>query len=277
MLGYPDQALKRMHEALTLARELSHPFSLAFALLVAAVLRQLRREEHEAKEGREAIITLSSEQGFPHWLAWGTIVQGWALAGQCQEEGITRIRQGLANYQATGAALFRPHHLALLTEAYGGGGQAEEGLSVLAEALTQVDNTGERWCEADLYRLKGELTLQEANQKSKSKGQKSENPNPNTQILDLQSEAEACFLKAIEIAQRQQAKSWELRATMSLVRLRQQQAIQHGSRTADHAPRPRLDEAHRMLVEIYNWFTEGFETRDLQEAKALAESLELSV
>jgi predicted ATPase len=161
VLGYPDQALKRIHAALTLAQELSHPFSLAYAFVVAAVLRQLRREGPAAKERGEAMMALSSEQGFPHWLAWGTIVRGWALAEQGQgEEGIAQIRQGLTNYRATGAELFRPHHLTLLAEAYERVGQAVEGLRVLAEALAAVNRTGERWYEAELYRLKGQLTLE---------------------------------------------------------------------------------------------------------------------
>ena len=161
-LGYPDQALKRSQEALALAAGLSHPFSLAFALGFAAVLHQLRREEQAAQERAEAVIALSTEQGFPFWLALGTILRGWALAEQGQgEEGIAQIRQGLAAYRATGAEIVRPYFLALLAEAYGKVGQAEEGLSVLAEALALVDKTGERFYEAELYRLKGELTLQQ--------------------------------------------------------------------------------------------------------------------
>ena len=125
MLGYPDQALKRSQEALTLAQELSHPFSLALALACAAMLHQFRREVQTAQERAEAVITLSTEQGFPFWLAMGTILQGWALAEQGQgEEGIAQIRQGLAAYRATGAEAVRPYYLALLAEAYGKAGQS---------------------------------------------------------------------------------------------------------------------------------------------------------
>ncbi len=244
-LGYPDQALKRIREALTLAQEFSHPYNLAYVLICAASHHQFRREGQLARERAEAVMTLSSEQGFPLYLALGTIVQGWALAEQGQaEEGIAQMQQGLAAWRATGAELFRPRGLALLAEAYGKMGQAEEGLTVLAEALAAMNKSRERWYEAELYRLKGELTLQ-----SKVPGQKSK----------VEEEAEECFHKAIEIARRQQAKSLELRAGMSVSRLWQQQG--------------KKNEARQMLAEIYNWFTEGFDTKDLQEAKALLEEL----
>jgi predicted ATPase len=127
---------------------------------MAARFHQLRRERQAVKEQAEAVIELSTEHGFPYWLALGTILQGWALAEQGQEEeGIAQIRQGLATYRATGAEAGRPSNLALLAEAYGKAGQAEEGLAVLAEALATVNKTGERWYEAELYRLRGELTL----------------------------------------------------------------------------------------------------------------------
>ena len=212
-LGYPDQALQKSEAARTLAQELSHPFSLAAARVLAALLHQLRRERPLTQEWAEAAITLAREQGFPGWLGQGTVLQGWALAEQGQvEEGITQIRQGLATYQAIGAGIFQSYYLALLAEAYGKAGQAEEGLAALAEALTVVDKTGERFYEAELYRLKGELTLQqESKVKSKSKVQ-----SPQSAVPNPQAEAEACFLKAIEIARKQQAKSLELRAAMSL-------------------------------------------------------------
>jgi predicted ATPase len=179
-------------------------------------------------------------------------MRGWAVAEQGQwEEGIVQMQQGLAAYRATGAEAIRPYYLACLAEAYDQMGQADEGLKVLAEALATVNNTEEREYEAELYRLKGTLTLQ-----SKVQGPKSK----------VEEEAEECFLKAIGIARKQQAKSLELRAVMSLVRLRQQQVM-------DHASRITLAEAHKMLSEVYNWFTEGFDTKDLQEAKALIEEL----
>jgi predicted ATPase len=248
LLGYPDQDLQRSHEAITLAQELSHPYSLSFALEFTADLHQFRREWRLAKERAEAAMALSAEQGFAMRLSRAAILRGLALAEQGHiEEGIAQMRQSLDAYRETGAKLGEPYFLALLAKAYGKVGQVEEGLSVVAEALAAVDKAGERFYEAELYRLRGELTLQQANQKSKIT-----DPDP-------QCEAEACFLKAIEIAQKQQAKSLELRATTSLARLWQQQG--------------KKQEAHEMLSEIYNWFTEGFDTADLREAKVLLAEL----
>jgi class 3 adenylate cyclase/predicted ATPase len=264
-LGYPAQALQKSEAARTLAQELSHPFSVAAVRVSVAMLHQLRQDRPLTQEWAEAAITLAREQGFPVWVGFGTILQGWAQAEQGQnEKGISQIRQGLTARQAIGAGLFHSYFLALLAEAYGKAGQAEEGLATLAEALTVVDKTGERFYEAELYRLKGTLTLQEANQKSKGKSQNSKvetNPQslpPNPQG-EVEQEVEGYFLKAIEIARQQQAKSLELRAVMSLARLWQQQGKQA--------------EAHKLLAEIYGWFTEGFDTTDLQEAKALLEEL----
>jgi predicted ATPase/DNA-binding winged helix-turn-helix (wHTH) protein len=248
-LGYPDQALQRIQEALILAQELSHPLSLAVALDFAAWLDQLCRKRQAAQERAETAVALCTEQEFPFWLAWGTLLQGWALVERGQgEEGITRLLQGLAAYQATGAEVVRPYFLALLAEAYRTVGQAEEGLSVLAEALAVAHRTGERFYEAELYRLKGELLLTRAGRRAKAAGKKGSG-----------AEAEGCFQKAITIAHHQRAKSLELRAVMSLSRLWQQQGKQA--------------EARQLLAEIYSWFTEGFDTADLQEAKALLDAL----
>jgi class 3 adenylate cyclase/predicted ATPase len=160
-LGYLDQALKRIREALTLAQELSHPFSLAYALGPAASIYQCRREMRAAQEWAEAEMALSTEHGFAPRLTWGKILQGWALAEQGQgEAGITQISQGIATYQVTGVKQVQTYFLGLLAYAYGKTGQGEEGLAVLAEALAAVNKTGERFYAAELYRLKGELTLQ---------------------------------------------------------------------------------------------------------------------
>ena len=242
-LGYPDQAQQRSHDALTLAYELSHPYSLGYALSGSATVHQLRREVRPVQEQR-ALITLATEQGFPLYLAQERIRQGWALAVQGQiEEGISQIRQGLDACRAMGQELWRPSILALLAEAYGKGEQVEEGLTVLAEALAAVNSSEERMYEAELWRLRGELTLQASAQSTESRAQ----------------EAEGYFLKAIDIARQQQAKSWELRASTSLARLWQQQ--------------DKREDARQLLAEIYDWFTEGFDTKDLQEAKALLETL----
>jgi predicted ATPase/DNA-binding winged helix-turn-helix (wHTH) protein len=244
-LGYPNQALQRSHEALALAQELTHPLSQAFTLFVAAMLRQFRREGQAAKEQGEAVMALSDEQGFSQWLAQGTIVWGAALAEQGQEEeGMVRIRQGLAAHQAMGAGLWRPCYLAFLVEVYRRLGLVEEGLAALAEALALTDKTGERWHEAELYRLRGELTLAQSSVPS---------------LEPRVKEVEEDFLRAIGVARKQEAKLLELRAVMSLARLWQQQ----GQRA----------EAHKLLSDVYHWFTEGFDTKDLQEATALLEEL----
>jgi adenylate cyclase len=261
MLGYPDRALQKIREALTLARELAYSNSLAFASFATAWVHAYRREPDEAREHAEAVISLTTEQGIPFFLALATIVRGWALGAQGDgEAGIAEIRQGLAAQRATGSAECHTYWLALLAEAYGKTGQIEEGLTVLTEALDTVGRTGERFCEAELYRLKGQLTLE-------ARGWRLETSLPSLQASSLkpqvspavEREAEGYFLKAIEVAQRQQAKSWELRTATSLARLWQQQ----GKRT----------EAHRLLSDVYHWFTEGFDTKDLQEAKALIEEL----
>jgi predicted ATPase len=173
------------------------------------------------------------------------------------EEGIAQIHQGLVAYRNTGAEGWRSYFLALLAEVYGKVGQPEDGLVVLAEALAIVDKNGERVVEAELYRLKGQLMLQQF----QVSGSTSPVTSPQHQTLSTQAEteAEAYFLKAIEVARRQQAKSLELRAVMSLSRLWQQQG--------------KRDEARKILAEVYGWFTEGFNTKDLQEAKALLEEL----
>jgi predicted ATPase len=259
-LGYADQALQRSHGALTLARELSRPYSLAYALDAASLLHQLCREVQAAQERAEAEIALSTEHGFPHWLALGTIWRGWALADRgWVKESITQMRQGIAAWQAMGAELGQPYFLGLLATAYGKVRQVEEGLTALADALARVEKTGERWYEAELYRLKGELTLAQSSVQSLGSS--------------VPKEAETSFLKAVDIARKQQAKSLELRAVISLVRLRQHQAQNQETRITQHDSRTALDEAHKMLSEVYSWFTEGFDTKDLQEAKALLDEL----
>jgi TOMM system kinase/cyclase fusion protein len=239
-LGYPDQALQRSQEAISLARELSHPFSLALALFFATWLHHYRREGHLTQERAAAVNTLSTEQGFAFFGAWGDILGGWAVVEQGQvEAGILQIRQGLEAYRATGAILERPYQLALLAEAYGRAGQAAEGLRLLEETCVAMDHMAVRFCEAEVSRLKGELLLR--------------------QSLPDEQAADVSFQQALGIARRQQAKSLELRAAMSLARLWQQQ----GKRA----------QAYDLLAPIYGWFTEGFDTADLQEAKALLEAL----
>jgi predicted ATPase len=240
-LGYPDQALARIHDALSLTHELAHPFILAVVLPVAARLHQFRREVQAAKEQAEAVITLANEQGFAQQSSEGAIYLGWAMTMQDQDEaGVAQLCQGLDAYRATGAEQGMSHLLVLLAEAYGNLGHNAEGLAVLTETLAQVEKSGERRVEAELHRLKGEFLLKQSS--------------------DSTPEAETCFQQAISIAQRQQAKSWELRAATSLAHLWQQQG--------------KRQEAYDLLAPVYNWFTEGFDTADLQEARALLDALQ---
>ena len=235
MLGYSDKALGRTNEMLELAQELDHPYTHAMVLLFSTFVHQFRRDERVTQELAEAAIALSDEQNFPFWSAYANSPLGWALAQQGQiEEGIARIHNGLAAFRALDSELIVPYFYAMLGEALGRGGKTEEGLAALAQGLAVTDRTGERTWEADLHRLKGELMLMQGADEV---------------------EVEACFRKSIEIACHQQAKSWELRSTVSLCRLWQNQG--------------KVDQARRTLQEIYGWFTEGFGTRDLQEAKAL--------
>jgi predicted ATPase len=240
LLGYPDQALQRIQDALTLYGRLSHPFSFAGALFYAAILAQFCRDVQAAREQAEVLMTLSTEEGFALRLSNGMIIHGWALVAQREgEKGLAEIRRGLSAYEATGAYLTRPYFLALLAEGYGQVGQPEEGLSVLANALASVHRYGERFYEAELYRLKGDLLL--------------------ALSVEQPAEAEACFRRALEVARHQQTKSLELRAALSLSRLWQRQG--------------KRDRARNLLTEIYGWFTEGFDTADLQEAKMLLQEL----
>ena len=173
-------------------------------------------------------------------LAFGMVLHGWARAMQGQvEAGMAEMRQGLAAELATGAKTFQPYFLGMLAEAYVEGGHPEEGLPLLDEALAVMDTTEARFYGAELYRLKGELLL--------------------AQGANAHTEAEACFHQALDIARRQQAKSWELRAATSLARLWQSQG--------------KHQDAYDLLAPVYEWFTEGFDTADLQEAKGLLDTL----
>jgi class 3 adenylate cyclase/predicted ATPase len=240
VLGYPDQALETSDEALSLAHELSHPFTLAFAFWGMAQLNQYRREVQATLEQTEAMIALSNEQGFPLWMEYGTLLRAWTLVMQGNtEEGIAQIRQIMTNKPAGITNALWPQIYASLIEAYGAAGQAEEGLSMVDEALALVEKTGFRFYEAELHRLQGELLLKQAAPDSR--------------------QAETCLHRALDLAHSQQAKSIELRAAMSLSRIWRQQG--------------KKEEACRLLKKIYGWFTNGFDTPDLQEAKALLEEL----
>jgi predicted ATPase len=245
-LGYPEQALSRSQEALALARELGHPFSLADVLCYGGCLfNAMRRDALALKNNAEELKRLANEKSFAGWLGMATCFRGEALAmlGRVQE-GMTQMREGMAAHQSAGVRLNLSGRLGSLAEAQAKAGQPEEGLSTLGEALALVEQTDERYWEAELHRLRGELLLMQGDE---------------AEAEASFHQAESCFQHAMEVARRQQAKSWELRATTSLARLWQKQG--------------RMDEACQMLAEIYGWFTEGFDTPDLEEAKALLEEL----
>jgi predicted ATPase len=242
LLGYPEQATRHSREAVARSEELGQPSTLALAMHFAAVLHQYRREVSAVGESAEATTAIATEHGLSFWRACGQVMHGWALAEQgARESGIAQLREGLSAWKAAGSETYRTYFLALLAEALGKDGRIEEGLEVLAEALALMHATGEGLHGAELHRLQGEfLRRRDAGDVTCR-------------------EAEACFHQALTIARRQQAKSLELRAAMSLTRLYQQQN--------------RQAEARPILAACYDWFTEGFDTPDLREAKALLEGL----
>jgi predicted ATPase len=241
-MGYPDQALTHSEAALAKARSLGNFVNVGQTLLFYAELHQLRREVRQAKDCAEASVALATEQGFPVILAWGTIIRGWALAQMGEaEEGVAQLRRGLADYQATGCRLGWSYFLARLAESYALAGQPAAGRDALDQALDMVRNTGERYYEAELHRLEGAMVLASASGQS-----------AHAAAFEA---AEVSFTQALDIARRQGARSLELRAATSLARIWREQG--------------RSSAARQMLEGIYGSFTEGFETVDLREAKAL--------
>jgi predicted ATPase len=240
-LGYLEQAGAKAEQALTLAKNLAHPHSLAIAWHNAAEVHRQRADVQKSLKCAERALELSHEHGFPLWLALAQIYRGWALARLGQhEEALAMIPRGIADYRAAGHEMAIPRFLVLLAEAHGRAGQASEGLGVLDEALATVQRSGDRNAEAaELYRIRGELMLAVPGEQHDA--------------------AEASLRRAVVIARRQQAKSPELRATMSLARLLDKQG--------------KRGEASVMLADMYGWFTEGFDTADLKEAKILLEQL----
>lgn len=235
-LGYPDQALQCGYEALTLAKASAHSHTLAQALGLLTNIYQMRREVQLTQEWAERTIAYATEQGLPYWAALATIMRGWALAAHGQHDaGLAQMHQGMTAYQATGATLGWSWFLTLLAEAYGYNHQPAEGLQALDEALERVEKTGERYYEAEIHRVRGELLY----------GQRRR----------LTARVEACFLQALDVAGRQQAKSCELRAALSLARLGTSPGKQSAART--------------LLAPLYAWFTEGAATPDLQEAQRI--------
>jgi predicted ATPase len=241
-LGYDDQARQLSQEALTLARQEDHIPTLAYAEYFVAIVCQCRRDVTATQAQVDALLALAAEHRLALRAEQGRLLQGWVLAMQDGvAAGVAHLRQALASPDV-GPESQRSYWLAALAEAYGQAGQPQAGLQVLAEAVTLMATTEARWWEAEVSRLQGELLRHL--------------PSPDIP------RAEAAFRRALEVARRQQAKALELRAALSLARLWQQE----GKRT----------EAGALLAPIYGWFTEGLDTADLQEAKALLEALEWS-
>jgi len=256
-LGEPDRALEQIEQALALARELSEPHGLAHALFFAAILHQLRREDQLAQERAEAAIAISGEHGLALYQATATVARGWALIERGQyEKGIEQIRQGLVGHQATGTELLRPHFMALLADGLGRACQPEEGLKVVEEALRLGHSNGEQYYHAELYRLKGELLLMQSAGPPVSRATMRGKTGADVKPPAL-ADAEGFFHESIRIAQKQKAKSLELRAVTSLARLHQNQGKQ----------------GRGLLEQVYGRFTEGFDTMDLRDAKALLDAL----
>jgi predicted ATPase len=240
LLGYPAQARARLHEALTWAHALAHPLSLAWVRCRAASFFQFCRDVAAVQEHAEAAVALTTKQGATQWVAHGTVFRGWALAMQGQGEvGRAQVHQAIMAVRSGRQTLFVPYLYIVLAEVCDHLGHTADGLQALAEAQTLLEQYEERCWEAEVCRLRGVLLLRQ----------------PETP----QAEAEAWLQRALDVARRQEAKSLELRAAMSLSRLWQQQ----GKRA----------EAYTLLASIYGWFTEGFDTADLQEAKVLLEEL----
>jgi predicted ATPase len=230
--------LARSNAAIAEARRLAHPPSLASSLALGAWLLSLVGDNVALGERADELVAVTTEQGFPWWRAWGAIYRGWVMVKNGDvAEGISLMRSGSSAYRATGAEAWVPYQIALLARAYEIAAQVEEGLTLLDEALQIVGRTGERWFAAELHRHKGGLLLRQGQSEA----------------------AEELYRKALSIAVEQEAKLWELRAAASLARLRCDQG--------------RHAEARDLLAPVYGWFTEGFDTFDLKEAKALLDEL----
>ena len=235
-LGFPDQALAWSNAAITEARELAHPPSVAVGLTFGARLLSLVGDNAALDEQVDQLVAVTTEQGFPQWRALGTIFRGWVKVENGDvTAGISLLRGGSAAFRTTGA--WKPHNVAILAMACEIAGQIDEALTLWDDALQIVERTGERWFAAELYRHKGQLLLRQRHSEA----------------------AEELYRNALSIAEEQEAKLWELRAAASLARLRRD--------------RGRPGEARDLLAPIYGWFTEGFDTPDLKDAKALLDEL----
>ncbi len=240
MLGDIEQAVARADQAQALIRRLDNAYTWARSLYYDAILRQFVGDWVAVRVQADKAIGMAAEQGFALVQAVGTILLGWTqIHGGNGADGARQIRQGVDAYRATGASLQLPHFLIPLAEAARVLGRPEEALDVLTEAIALVEKTEERYLEAELHRLRGEMLLAHAPGDPRS--------------------AERAFQKGLAVARAQGARSLELRAAISLARLRQVEG--------------KTTEARDLLAPVYNWFTEGFDTPDLQDAKMLLEEL----
>jgi predicted ATPase len=238
--GYPDQSARAADRALALSRQLGHAHTLAHALSFAGKAAVFARDVATACAYGNDCVALASEHGFPQWAAIGRVIHGWADTQRGQAAtGIARIRDGLAAYESTSARSGTPYHLALLAEALALAGKIEEGLAALDDALAKAAVSGERGSDAEIHRLRGELT--------------GRLPYPDP------AKAEDSFRTALAIAREQGTRGYELRAATSLARLWREQG--------------RQGEARDLLAPVYGSFTEGFDTADLKEAKRLLDEL----
>lgn len=257
LLGQPDLALHYSEEALHLALELSHPYSIGFALCIKAMFHQFRQESEMVLQHAEAAIALAQEQRFEFWLATGIAMRGWALVAQGRvDEGISQLRRGITAHAATGAKISWTYFLGLLAQAHAEAGQVDAGLAILEEGISSVEREGERFWEAELHRLQGELMY------IKGGGGLIIHPQEGCELIAHSSQkmphsqsVESYFNRAIEIAHSQGAKSLELRATTSIARL------------WDHQGNIKL--AQHLLAKVYSEFSEGFDTVDVAQAKFL--------
>jgi predicted ATPase len=236
-LGYPNQALARSNGAIAEARRLAHPPSLASSLALGGILLSLVQDNADLEKLADQLVAVAIEQSFPFFRAAGTILRGWVKIKNGDVGGISLMRRSAAAFRATGAEVWRPYLCALLARAYESAEQVEEAAALVDDALQIVDRTGERWFVAELYRHKGELLLRQGHTEA----------------------AEELYRKAAGIAREQEAKLWELRASMSLARLRRDQGC--------------FAEGRDLLAPVYGWFTEGFDTPDLKDAKTLLSEL----
>jgi predicted ATPase len=237
-LGFPDQALAQSNAAIAEARRLAHPASLAGSVGLVAVLLSLVGDNAALDERTEEFVAVAAEQGFPYWVAAGTIFRGWVKVKNGDvTEGTSLLRSGIAAFRATGGEAWTPYMFALLAEACEIAAQVEEAARLLDDALQIVKEKGGYWFSAELNRQKGRLLLRQGHTQA----------------------AEELYRQALSIAEEQEAKLWELRAAASLARLRRDQG--------------RRAEARDLLAPVYGWFTEGFDTQDLKEAKALLDEL----